>query len=160
MTGVERAYEILDVLQGGRCRLRDSRIIDYLSGRDKGRYPPHGMVRRCMKTTSSPESSSSSPSVRKKRAKRETPLVETVAKTAAISPTRDYSDISFEEVRTPVEITLSSDDSLPEISTSPSITSQLKRSPSESKLYSENHSIIDQKRASSLPPVLSTDSNT
>ncbi|CAL8078612.1 unnamed protein product [Calicophoron daubneyi] len=48
-SGVSRALDVLDQVQGGRCRLRDVRIVDYLTGRHTQSYPPHGMVRRAMK---------------------------------------------------------------------------------------------------------------
>ncbi|CAH8831407.1 unnamed protein product [Trichobilharzia szidati] len=48
-SGVDRALDILDCIQGGRCRLRDVRIIDCLTGRLSDRFPPHEMVRRAKK---------------------------------------------------------------------------------------------------------------
>ncbi|VDP74002.1 unnamed protein product [Echinostoma caproni] len=48
-SGVNSALDILDFVQGGRCRLRDVRIVDYLTGYRTYNYPPHGMVRRAMK---------------------------------------------------------------------------------------------------------------
>uniref|UniRef100_A0A5K3EI75 Amino_oxidase domain-containing protein n=1 Tax=Mesocestoides corti TaxID=53468 RepID=A0A5K3EI75_MESCO len=64
LSGIERAFDVLDhIQQGGRCRLRDVRIIDYLISRSrKNPPPPHGMVRRGMKPTS-PLSSGSSASL-------------------------------------------------------------------------------------------------
>uniref|UniRef100_A0A0R3SQW4 Amino_oxidase domain-containing protein n=1 Tax=Hymenolepis diminuta TaxID=6216 RepID=A0A0R3SQW4_HYMDI len=47
LTGIERAFDILDHFQqGGRCRLRDVRIVDYLMGRGNRALPPHTMLRR------------------------------------------------------------------------------------------------------------------
>ncbi|KAM3180947.1 hypothetical protein ACTXT7_015311 [Hymenolepis weldensis] len=47
LTGIERAFDILDHFQqGGRCRLRDVRIVDYLMGRGNRALPPHAMLRR------------------------------------------------------------------------------------------------------------------
>ncbi|CAH8477654.1 unnamed protein product [Heterobilharzia americana] len=48
-SGVDRALDVLDCIQGGRCRLRDVRIIDYLTGHRCDRFPPHEMVRRAGK---------------------------------------------------------------------------------------------------------------
>ncbi|KAK4472493.1 hypothetical protein MN116_003740 [Schistosoma mekongi] len=48
-SGVDRALDVLDCIQGGRCRLRDVRIIDYLTGHRSDRFPPHEMVRRAKK---------------------------------------------------------------------------------------------------------------
>lgn len=50
---------MLDYLQqGGRCRLRDVRIVDYLMGRGNRSFPPHGMARRGMKSVASSASTS------------------------------------------------------------------------------------------------------
>ncbi|CAH8447327.1 unnamed protein product [Schistosoma guineensis] len=48
-SGVDRALDVLDHIQGSRCRLRDVRIIDYLTGHRYDLFPPHEMVRRTKK---------------------------------------------------------------------------------------------------------------
>ncbi|KAF6775221.1 hypothetical protein AHF37_05153 [Paragonimus kellicotti] len=48
-SGVSRAFEILDHMQGFRCRLRDIRIVDYLTGYRTYSHSPHTMLRRGMK---------------------------------------------------------------------------------------------------------------
>ncbi|KAF5395012.1 hypothetical protein PHET_08875 [Paragonimus heterotremus] len=48
-SGVSRALEILDHMQGFRCRLRDIRIVDYLTGHRTYSHSPHTMLRRGMK---------------------------------------------------------------------------------------------------------------
>ncbi|CAH8443484.1 unnamed protein product, partial [Schistosoma turkestanicum] len=48
-SGVDRAFDVLDCIQGGRCRLRDVRIVDYLTGHRYDLFPPHEMVRRAKK---------------------------------------------------------------------------------------------------------------
>ncbi|VDM34650.1 unnamed protein product, partial [Hydatigera taeniaeformis] len=59
LSGIERAFDVLDYLQqGGRCRLRDVRIVDYLMGRGSRSFPPHSMVRRGMKSVASSASTS------------------------------------------------------------------------------------------------------
>lgn len=46
-SGVERALDVLDQIQGFPCRLRDVRVVDYLTGYRSGRpFPPHEMIRR------------------------------------------------------------------------------------------------------------------
>uniref|UniRef100_A0A183SIS0 Amino_oxidase domain-containing protein n=1 Tax=Schistocephalus solidus TaxID=70667 RepID=A0A183SIS0_SCHSO len=69
LSGVERAFDVLDQLQGGRCRLRDTRIIDYLTNCDPQRFPPHPMVRRNMKSPTGTPSSSTPPPSRRSRTK-------------------------------------------------------------------------------------------
>ncbi|VDO12220.1 unnamed protein product [Rodentolepis nana] len=65
LTGVERAFDILDhVQQGGRCRLRDVRIVDYLMGRGNRALPPHSMLRRGQTTSCSSSTSTTSTSSR------------------------------------------------------------------------------------------------
>ncbi|KAL5971561.1 Lysine-specific histone demethylase 1A, partial [Taenia solium] len=75
LSGIERAFDVLDYLQqGGRCRLRDVRIVDYLMGRGNRSFPPHGMVRRGMKSVASSTSTStdtaSPPSTPRRRYRR------------------------------------------------------------------------------------------
>ncbi|KAL5108300.1 Polyamine oxidase 3 [Taenia crassiceps] len=75
LSGIERAFDVLDYLQqGGRCRLRDVRIVDYLMGRGNRSFPPHGMVRRGMKSVASNASTStdtaSPPSTPRRRCRR------------------------------------------------------------------------------------------
>ncbi|CUT98702.1 lysine specific histone demethylase 1A [Echinococcus multilocularis] len=75
LSGIERAFDVLDHLQqGGRCRLRDVRIVDYLMSRGNRSFPPHGMVRRGMKSVASSASTStgteSSPSTPRRRYRR------------------------------------------------------------------------------------------
>ncbi|KAF8569574.1 hypothetical protein P879_02658 [Paragonimus westermani] len=48
-SGVSRALEVLDHMQGFRCRLRDIRIVDYLTGYRTYSHSPHTMLRRGMK---------------------------------------------------------------------------------------------------------------
>ncbi|THD22454.1 Lysine-specific histone demethylase 1 2 [Fasciola hepatica] len=51
-SGANCAFDILDQVQGGRCRLRDVRIVDYLTGHRTYSFRPHSMVRRTMKRNS------------------------------------------------------------------------------------------------------------
>ncbi|KAG5448756.1 Lysine-specific histone demethylase 1 2 [Clonorchis sinensis] len=48
-SGLSRAFDVLDREQGTRCRLRDVRIVDYLTGYRAYSAQPHGMLRRAMK---------------------------------------------------------------------------------------------------------------
>ncbi|OON14071.1 amine oxidase [Opisthorchis viverrini] len=48
-SGLSRAFDVLDKEQGTRCRLRDVRIVDYLTGYRAYSAQPHGMLRRAMK---------------------------------------------------------------------------------------------------------------
>ncbi|CAH8450781.1 unnamed protein product [Dicrocoelium dendriticum] len=48
-SGVNRAMDILDAVTKARCRLRDVRIVDYLTGYRSYAQASHGMLRRAMK---------------------------------------------------------------------------------------------------------------
>lgn len=56
LSGVNSALAILDQVQGGRCRLRDVRIVDYLTGHRTYSFPPHSMIRRAMRRKTNAES--------------------------------------------------------------------------------------------------------
>ncbi|KAL7060041.1 hypothetical protein AAHC03_09397 [Spirometra sp. Aus1] len=102
LTGVERAFDVLDQLQGGRCRLRDTRIIDYLTNCDPQRFPPHPMVRRNMKSPTGTPNSPTPPPSRRSRTKEN-------ASTTASLPATPVCESSFQATSFDSSTTVSGD---------------------------------------------------
>ncbi|KAM7532784.1 hypothetical protein Aperf_G00000129352 [Anoplocephala perfoliata] len=115
LSGIERAFDVLDYLQqGGRCRLRDIRIVDYLMGRGNRSFPPHTMLRRGQTSGSTSTASASPPPTpqrrpsrgrRGRRARRDSGNASLDGDTISTSPSASVSSNSSNCSTTPDSLT-------------------------------------------------------